>query len=249
MVNKLFRTKWFPLGFQIFNLLVFFLLMFYGILANTNDMAFAKILRNTNLANLIVWSYWWPLIIIGSIIFGRVWCMVCPVELVTSLSAKIGLKQKAPKWLRSGWVITFFYIIIIFIGIHTLAIHRVPLRMAFYLITIFVIAIISGLIFQKNAFCTYICPVGHLLGLYARIAPFGRRVKDTQVCKDCKNKSCITKKYLYNFQARSCGVNLVPPGLVSPALCKGFAGLKTNNHCSSYLFISGFGICDLRNIY
>ncbi|NQT25467.1 4Fe-4S binding protein [candidate division KSB1 bacterium] len=54
-------------------------------------MAFAKVLRNTNLANLIVWSYWWPIIIIISIFWGRLWCTVCPIELITTLSARIGM--------------------------------------------------------------------------------------------------------------------------------------------------------------
>lgn len=56
-----------------------------GLAADTGDMKFAKVLRNTNLANLIVWSYWWPIIILSAIFLGRVWCMVCPMELVTTL--------------------------------------------------------------------------------------------------------------------------------------------------------------------
>lgn len=200
-------------------LVAFFLLIWDGLVANTNDMAFAKILRNTNLANLIVWSYWWPLIVVSAVFLGRVWCMVCPVELVTSLSARIGLKRKTPQWFQSGWVITIFYIIIVFIGIHTFSIHRVPFRMAIYLMTLFVLATITGLIFQKNAFCAYVCPVGHLLGLYARIAPFGWGVKDKDVCKNCKDKSCIANKNIYKFQAKSCGVNLVPQNLDDNTNC------------------------------
>jgi hypothetical protein len=87
-------------------------------------MAFAKVLRNTNVANLIVWSYWWPLIILATIFLGRVWCTVCPIELVTSLASKVGLKRKPPAFLRSGWVMVIFYTLIIFVGIHTLSIHR-----------------------------------------------------------------------------------------------------------------------------
>ncbi|OQY27638.1 MAG: hypothetical protein B6244_09945 [Candidatus Cloacimonetes bacterium 4572_55] len=210
IINRLFQFNWFPLVLQIISFGVFILLIAGGFVANTEDMVFAKVLRNTNLANLIVWSYWWPLIILSSIFLGRVWCTVCPMELVTSLAAKVGLKQKPPAFLRSGWVITAFYVLILFVGIHTLAIHRVPFRMALYMATLFSVAIVSGLLFSRNAFCAYICPIGHLLGVYARLAPMSWGVKDKSVCSGCKDKSCVSNRIAYKFQGRSCGVGLYP---------------------------------------
>ena len=212
-INKLFRFTWFPLALQISTLSVFAFLIAGGLAANTDDMAFAKVLRNTNVANLIVWSYWWPLIILFAIFLGRVWCTVCPMELVTSLAAKVGLKRKPPAFLRSGWMITGFFVLILFVGIHTLAIHRVPFRMALYMLALVAAAVAVGLVFSRNAFCAHFCPVGHLLGLYARLAPVGWGVKDKTVCAQCKDKSCISNKTAYTFQGRSCGVGLYPPKL------------------------------------
>ena len=166
---RLFRFWWFPLALQVMTLVVFVLLIVDGFAADTDDMAFARILRNTNLANLIVWSYWWPVIIISAIFFGRIWCMVCPMELLTSLAARIGLKRRPHRFVRSGWITTLFYILILFVGIHTLSIHRVPFRMSIYLLVLLASTVIVGLLFSRNAFCAYICPVGHLLGLYARL--------------------------------------------------------------------------------
>jgi polyferredoxin len=208
MINRLFRLTWFPLTFQLLTLVGFILLMIGGLPVNTGDMAFAKVLRNTNEANLIVWSYWWPLIILSAIFLGRVWCTVCPMELVTSLASKVGLKRHPPVFLRSGWAITIFYILIVFVGIHTLAIHRVPSRMSTYLLVLFAAAVVVGLLFARNTFCAHVCPVGHLLGLYARLAPMGWGVRDRSVCSECKDQSCISKKTAYEFQGRSCGVGL-----------------------------------------
>ena len=174
-------------------------------------MAFAKILRNTNLANLIVWSYWWPVIIISAIFFGRIWCMVCPMELLTSLAARVGLKKRPNSFVRSGWIITLFYVLILFVGIHTLSIHRVPFRMSIYLLISAVLDRHSRLnIFRRNTFCAYICPVGHLLGLYARLAPFGWSTGDRSICRNCKDHSCTASVNAYVFQGRSCGVALNP---------------------------------------
>ncbi len=204
---------------QVMTLIVFVLLIIDGFAANTDDMAFAKVLRNTNLANLIVWSYWWPVIIISAIFFGRVWCMVCPMELLTSLAARTGLKYKPNRFIQSGWIITLFYILILFVGIHTLAIHRVPFRMSIYLLVLLSATVIVGSIFSKNTFCAYVCPAGHLLGLYARLAPFGWSTGDRTICRNCKDHSCTASVNAYVFQGRSCGVGL------NPAL------LDDNTHC------------------
>ena len=204
---------------QVITLVVFVLLIVDGFAADTNDMAFAKILRNTNLANLIVWSYWWPVIIISAIFFGRIWCMVCPMELLTSLAARVGLKCKPNSFVRSGWIITLFYIVILFVGIHTLSIHRVPFRMSIYLLALLASTVIVGLIFRRNTFCAYICPVGHLMGLYARLAPFGWSTRDMSICRNCKDHSCTTSANAYVFQGRSCGVDLNPAHIEDNTNC------------------------------
>jgi len=219
MINRLFRFTWFPLVFQLLALGVFILLIGGGLAANTSDMAFAKVLRNTNLANLIVWSYWWPLITLSTIFLGRVWCTVCPMELVTSLASKVGLKKKPPVFLRSGWVMFGFYMLILFVGIHTLSIHRVPFRMAIYMLVLFGTAVAFGLLFSRNTFCAHVCPVGFLLGLYARLAPVGWGVRDKAVCSSCKDRSCVSKKTAYEFQGRSCGVGLRTFNLDDNAAC------------------------------
>ena len=130
------------------------------------------------------------------------------MELVTSLASKGGLKRRPPAFLRSGWVMTIFYILILFIGIHTLAIHRVPFRMAIYMLVLFAAAVAFGLLFSRNTFCAHVCPVGHLLGLYGRLAPMGWGVGDKSICSDCRDRSCVSKKTAYEFQGRSCGVGL-----------------------------------------
>ena len=165
MINKLFNNRYFLAGYQLFTLAVFVLLIYGSIGIWTNDPDFAKILRNTNLSNLIVWSYWWPLIIVTAILFGRYWCSICPMELITSFFGKYGLRRKPGAVLKSGWVITLFYALILVLGIHTLAIHRIPRYMAIYMLILFATAVITGLIWEKRTFCTYVCPIGHLLGL------------------------------------------------------------------------------------
>lgn len=218
-IRSLLYWRWFPIAPQLIMLVALALLIVGGVGVTTNDPAFAKVLRNTNLANLIVWSYWWPLIIIAAIFLGRLWCIVCPIELVTYLLGRIGLRRPVPRFFKTGWVITIFYMLILIVGIHTLAIHRIPQRMALFLLVLLLVAIAISLVYKKRAFCSYICPVGHLLGLYALISPLEWRANDQSVCKDCKTKDCFVKKNHYRLFGRSCTSNLYP------------ATIKNNQDC------------------
>jgi len=218
-INEMVCRISIPSALRVISLAVFGFLVYIGLQAHSTDAALLKELRNTNLGNLFVWSFWWPLIIIGAVFFGRIWCFVCPVELATSLAAKVGLRMKRPGWLLSGWAITAFYTVILFVGIQVLKIHRDPAMMALYLLSIVGVSIITGLVFEKNTFCRYVCPVGFLLGLYARISPIGFRVKDADICKTCRDKSCIRRDYTYNLSAKSCGVDLYPAKIEDNTYC------------------------------
>jgi ferredoxin len=209
-IKGLFKARWFPIMPQLVMLTVLVLLVVGGLGVTTDDPDFADWLRNTNLSNLIVWSYWWPVIIIAAVFLGRLWCTVCPVEPVTYWAGRIGLRQPVPGVLKSGWVVTIFYTLIWIVGVHTLAVNRIPHQMALYLLMLIIVAVDISLIFQKRAFCSYVCPVGHLLGLYALISPFEWRADDLSICKSCKTKDCFVKKNHYRLIFRSCTSNLYP---------------------------------------
>lgn len=218
-INKLFKSVFFLPTMQLFSLAAFVLLIYSAIGITTQDSDFAMILRNTNLPNLIVWSYWWPLIIITAILFGRFWCSICPMELITSFIGNIGLKQKPGGILKSGWVITMFFAIILILGIHTFTIHRIPQNMAIYMLILFAVALIAGLIWEKRTFCTYICPIGYLLGLYSLLSFRKLRVKDADVCENCKTKDCISKYNQDKFTGRSCTSELYPAKIKDNRSC------------------------------
>ncbi len=218
-INLLFQKSWFPVFFKIITFIAFWILITIGLSARSEHPVLDAQLYRTNLTNVFVWDTWWPLIILSAIIFGRIWCMICPVEMITSFFARIGLRLKRPAWLTSGWVIPLFYAVIVIFGVTILEIDFKPRYTAWYLVIIVGISVIAGLIFEKNTFCRYICPVGYLLGIFSKLAAWGWRVKSKPVCKGCTDKSCISNRYIYNLNYKSCGVDLVP------------AEINDNNYC------------------
>ncbi|MBT4485717.1 MAG: 4Fe-4S binding protein [Candidatus Latescibacteria bacterium] len=213
MFDSIFKSKWIPVSLQVFTFIVFMALIYLGWGISSDDSAFLLTLRNTNLANLIVWCFWWPGIIIVSVLFGRLWCTVCPMELMASILNRVGLKRKIPRIFRTGWAITLFYVMVLVIGVHTFAIHRVPHRMAIYMVFLFGLTIVVSLIFEKRAFCTFLCPVGHQLGLYASNACMELRIKDKAVCSSCNGKPCVNKNRDFAWYGRACQSYLFPGSL------------------------------------
>ena len=218
-VNALFLWRMFPLIVRIFSLVFFFFLMIVAFSGVAPDSRSAALLERTNLANLIVWAYWWPGIILAAVLFGRVWCIACPLELLTTLCAKIGMKRKVPRILLNGWPMTILYCAVLFIGVEVYGIDHYPDRMAIYLVSLLGFSALSGLIFENNTFCRSLCPVGRLLGLHARFAPFTWKVRYPEICSQCKDHSCIAKSNRYNLEDGSCGVGLVPAKLDDNTEC------------------------------
>ncbi len=219
IINTFLRHRVATTLVKVFTLLVFIFLIYSGFSAYSTDSSFLIQLRNTNIGNLLVWSYWWPFIVIGAIFFGRIWCMVCPVELVTSLAAKVGLRRKRPALLTSGWMIPLFYTIILLVGIQGLSIHRNPYYMAWYLLAIMLLSILIGWLYEKNTFCKYVCPIGLLLAMYSKLSWLGWRVKRPEVCSQCRDKSCVASEHLYKHSAKSCGIGLYPASISDNDAC------------------------------
>ncbi|PXX97056.1 hypothetical protein DF185_18710 [Marinifilum breve] len=219
MIEKLYKSKLYPLVFQILSLLIFTFLVLGAINVTTSDPALVKQLRNTNLSNLIVWSYWWPVIVLTAVFFGRHWCSICPIEFLSAIANRIGLKRKVPKFMKSGWMITILYAFIAIVAIHTWGIHRYPNLMAYYLLSLMGLAVILSIIYEKRAFCSYLCPVGKLLGLYSLLSHFGIRVKNQVTCHSCKTKDCISKENQYKLVGRSCSSNLYPANITNNRTC------------------------------
>jgi len=160
------------------------------------------------------------LMIITVILLGRVWCMVCPVEPITSAASLVGLKRKLPSYLRNGWLVAIFYSLILIIGIQGFSIHRVPQRMAVYLLFLVGLSLAIGLVFDRRVFCNNFCPVNLLLKIYAYISTLEWRVRDKNICRDrCRDKNCVNLKYAHRWHGRSCPNELNAPGLKDNGDC------------------------------
>jgi hypothetical protein len=90
-----------------------------------------------------------------------------------------------------------------------------PIVSAITLAAFLFVATGMSLIYEKRAFCRYLCPVGSFIGLYSQVAPLELRVRDPAVCASHPTKTCYTG----NDDGYGCPWGKFPAGLTRNTYC------------------------------
>jgi hypothetical protein len=219
-IRNFIDWKGFPYVFQFIMLLIFILLIIIGWQVYTPEGLNDKLFAKSNLVTLLIWGIWWPLMVLFAVTFGRVWCMICPLEFVANiterLGRKIGVIQKPlKKWMLNGAIIVFLYALIqlLIAGVH---LHRIPAYTSFFLIGLLTLSAYVGLFFKDRAFCSGFCPIGMLLNAYGRGGMIAVRSANENTCTA---KNCLISHNRNRLDSRSC------PSLLNPSK------LNTNKDC------------------
>jgi hypothetical protein len=151
-----------------------------------------------NFAIIFVWIAWWTALKLLFIpLGGRSWCSVCPIPMPGEWLQQGGLLQKASRRLGLGWrwprrlqgyglqAAGF-----LMIGLFSAITLTRPSITAWVLLGLIVLAVVLSLIFERRAFCRYLCPIGGLTGLFAQAAPLEVRVLEPSVCASHAQKTC-----------------------------------------------------------
>src|SRR5215208_309206 len=177
-----------------------------------------------NFSIVFVWIAWWAILILVAVpFFGRGWCAVCPIPLPgewLQRGAVLAPPDKKPKWFNRRWPRAFRNIWLQNISFLLLALFSsvlltTPNITGIVLAGMVFAAIGLSIIFERRAFCRYLCPVGGFIGLYSQTAPIELRIKNKQVCASCEGKPC------YNGSANGygCPWDVFPGGLTKNTYC------------------------------
>jgi polyferredoxin len=154
-----------------------------------------------NFAIIFVWIAWWTALKLAFIpLGGRSWCSVCPLpipgewlqrgSLVSKAKGRLGSGWRWPRQLRGSWLQAGLFL---FIGIFS-AVTLTDARLtAWILVGLTILAALLSLVFERRAFCSYVCPIGGFSGIYARTAPLEVRVKEQALCVAHNEKTCYNE--------------------------------------------------------
>ncbi|MDX1616766.1 MAG: 4Fe-4S binding protein [Candidatus Promineifilaceae bacterium] len=184
---------------------------------------------NRNAAIVFVWIAWWALLILVAVpLAGRAWCAVCPIPMAgewlqqgallapLEKTRGLGLGRRWPRRFRNIWLQNGAFLLLALFSAMVLTNTKVT---ALVLAGLMLLATGTALIYQRRAFCRYLCPVGGFIGLYAQAAPLEVRVKDTSVCASHRQKTCYTGSSSGDHRGYGCPWGVFPGGLTKNTNC------------------------------
>src|SRR5574342_1254698 len=177
-----------------------------------------------NFSIVFVWIAWWAILILVAVpFFGRGWCAVCPIPLPgewLQRGAVLNPPDKKPRWLGLRWPKAFRNIWLqnlsfLLLALFSSILLTTPNITGIVLAAMLFAAIGLSAIFERRAFCRYLCPVGGFIGLYSQTAPIELRIKDKQICAACEGKPC----YNGSTAGYGCPWDVFPGGLTKNTYC------------------------------
>lgn len=147
----------------------------------------AHIVDNLRLfAQFLFWGVWWPFVMLGTMLLGRVWCGVfCPEGALTELANRHGLGRPIPRWIRwSGWPFVAFVCTTVYGQL--VSVYEYPQAALLVLGGSTVAAVAVGLMYGRGSrvWCRYLCPANGVFGLLAKIAPLHFQVNEARWKQD-----------------------------------------------------------------
>jgi len=216
LIKNLLKNRW--------PQLVLFVLLLAGFAFAILTGLIGTPVGNHNFSIVFVWIAWWAILILVAVpFFGRGWCAVCPIPVAgdwLQRGAVLNPAPKTPKWLglrvpakfRNMWMQNISFTLV---ALFSSVILTTPIVTSVVLAAMLFLAIGLSMVFERRAFCRYLCPVGGFIGLYAQTALLELRVKDKNVCAKCVGKPCYNGSEL----GSGCPWDVFPAGLTKNTYC------------------------------
>lgn len=154
--------------------------------------------RSENFVLNFFWAWWWPLILLSFPIVGRLWCAVCPFMIYGEITQKLSLwlwprqlkkwpRQEAERW--GGWFL-FGLFALIFLWEELWDLENTAYLSACLLLLITAGAMIFSTIFERRFWCRYLCPIGGMNGLFAKLSMTELRAEQGTCSAECNTFHC-----------------------------------------------------------
>ncbi|MEL6259934.1 MAG: cyclic nucleotide-binding domain-containing protein [Cyanobacteria bacterium J06626_6] len=154
--------------------------------------------RDHNFALNFFWAWWWPLILIGFPFLGRLWCAVCPFMIYGEVAQRLSLKvwpRRLQGWPREwaerwgGWILYGGFALILFWE-ELWNLENTAYLSGWLLLIITAGAVVCSLLFERRFWCRYLCPIGGMNGLFAKLSMIELRAQQGICSATCHTYHC-----------------------------------------------------------
>lgn len=185
-VKSFFTSSLFPRAGQILIGILLFLAIALGLWGTPSPDA--------NISLLLIWANWEPLLILSCFFLARIWCSVCPLGHLSDLAQKIPCLRLdfPPKLIPWGVILSSLGLGAIFWFQVTLDMYNNPRYTSILLLVMLFLAISTGLFIRGKIWCKILCPLGQMVGTFARVAMIELRSNPNYCRSGCNTYECNT---------------------------------------------------------
>ncbi|WP_199336373.1 cyclic nucleotide-binding domain-containing protein [Nostoc sp. FACHB-110] len=189
-LRKILLSRWYPEMIWVVMMAVFVPVTILGFIGPQE--------RHHSITLNLFWAWWWPGYLFLFAFVGRLWCAVCPFMIAGEWIRRISLwlfpRQQLTwntKWLNrwGGWVV-FGGFLAIYLWEKLWDLPHHAYLSACLLLTITAGAVIFSLIYERRLWCRYLCPIGGMNGLFAKLAILELRSVQQLCGSQCNTFGC-----------------------------------------------------------
>lgn len=166
-----------------------------------------------NVANLAVWTLWWPALILTAFLVARAWCSFCPLEAIGEfVGARAWVVREPPGWLRRGGAaMSLSALVLILLVEEATGMFVWPLATGMLLLGLLAATVTGDLLLGRRGWCKYLCPLGRIVSVVSRISLLEMRSNPVVCTSRCQVDDCIKEK--------GCPMGLHPTGIGNSDHC------------------------------
>lgn len=189
-LRRVLLSRWYPDGLWVVMMAIFVPITVLGFVGPQT--------RDSSLTLNLFWAWWWPGYLFLFAFVGRLWCAICPFMIAGEWLRRFSLwlfprQQRAwnTQWLnRWGSWILFAGFVAIYLWEKLWDLPHHAYLSAWLLLTITAGAVIFSLIYERRLWCRYLCPIGGMNGMFAKLSMLELRSMQ-QVCgSQCNTFGC-----------------------------------------------------------
>ena len=189
-LRQVFLSRWYPEGLWVVMMAFFVPITLLGFIGAQD--------RDSSVTLNMFWAWWWPGYLFLFVFVGRIWCAVCPFMITAEWLRRISLwlfpRQQLTwntQWLnRWGAWILFAGFVAIYLWEKLWDLPHHANLSAWLLLAITAGAVIFSQIYERRLWCRYLCPIGGMNGMFAKLSMVELR-STPQVCgSQCHSFGC-----------------------------------------------------------
>jgi len=188
------------------------------------------------IANSLGWGLWWPSLVVLLLVVGRVWCAVCPFSQAGRFASRaFSLGRKPAAWMKkhTGLAMTVLFLAIIW-SERFFRMPETPVATGVFLLVLTSCPVVLGMIYEREVWCRYLCPLGAISAGYAVASPVVVHANQTVCSSQCTTHDCSKG----SAQEPGCPVFLHPLYVRDAHFCKlCFSCLRNCRHHSAKLYL------------